>query len=151
MHDELFCHGFIQTQIKHKLLLENIRCYVNRKCTALEESWDIFGKCVEILFGTGVTIMDWHQGVGVVLQWVLWVWGWSGTVVIKVMQVIINTIFILFWILISFINDSYTEQNCAKRIRDLHNGVQKTLIRTAHNVNFTLVSFKDCSVIIGFF
>lgn len=109
MHDELFCHGFIQTQIKHKLLLENIRCYVNRKCTALEESWDIFVKCVEILFGTGVTIIDWNQGVGVVLQGVLWVWGWSGTVVIKVMQVIINTIFILFWILISFINDSYTE------------------------------------------
>lgn len=76
---------------------------------------------------------------------------WYCTVVIKVMQVIINTIFILFWILISFINDSYTEENCAKWIRDLHNGVQKILIRTAHNVNFTLVSFKDCSVIIVFF
>lgn len=77
--------------------------------------------------------------------------GRSCTVVIKTMQVIINTIFNLFCILISFINDSYTEENCAKRIRDLHNGVQKILIRTAHNVNFTLVSFKDCSVIIVFF
>lgn len=133
------------------MLLENIRCYVSCKCTATEESWDIFVKSVEILFGTGVTFMDWNQGVGVVLQWVLWVWGWSGTEVIKVMQVIINTIFILFCTLISFLNDSYTEENCAKWIRDLHNGVQKILIRTAHNVNFTLVSFKDCSVIIFFY
>lgn len=76
--------------------------------------------------------------------------GRSCTVVIKTMQVIIKTIFNLFWILISFINDSNTEENCAKWIRDLHNGVQKILIRTAHNVNFTLVSFKDCSVIIFF-
>lgn len=44
------------------MFLENTRCYVNRKCTALEESWDIFVKCVEILFGTGVNIIDWNQG-----------------------------------------------------------------------------------------
>lgn len=56
------------------MLLQTSGVMLIAMCTALEESWDIFVKCVKILFGTGVTIMDWNQGVGVVLQWVLWVW-----------------------------------------------------------------------------